>query len=434
MAMYGSFAAPVLGMLTQASAFGTISQNITNLNTGGYKASQTRFSTVLASTFDANSDVGGVRSLRQNFVSTQGRMLSTDNKFDLAISGKGMFVLQTELTGGDTFYSRDGGFHQTATGTQTVTIGGNTFTTEQVYLTDKNGNYLMGIEPDANGDFLTTSQLVPVRVDAYAFSSVNQASTSAEITVNLPVVSGTPQVSTASIYTEGLLDANGDLITGSNLKQLDFNWTKASGLNQWTLTVTAPGGETAPVDYTSTGTSPLTQTFTFDSEGRLAPGTTFSFTVPWADGQTASTIDLDVSSVTSIGDEYLYGNFLKDGRSQGELSEVGFDDKGHVYGLFTNGVVSNLYQLPLAVFPNPDGLNYVQGNRFTESPTSGAAELAFANEQGYATFLPFTHELSNTNLENEFTTMIQVQQAYNMSATVFSTVDDMTKVAAELKA
>ena len=50
MSLYGAFAAPSLGMLTQSSAFGTISQNITNMNTGGYKSANTRFTTVLAST------------------------------------------------------------------------------------------------------------------------------------------------------------------------------------------------------------------------------------------------------------------------------------------------------------------------------------------------------------------------------------------------
>lgn len=67
MAIFGALAAPTLGMLTQASAFGTISQNITNINTGGYKAADTRFSTVLASKYDANSDV----SLRQHLITAR---------------------------------------------------------------------------------------------------------------------------------------------------------------------------------------------------------------------------------------------------------------------------------------------------------------------------------------------------------------------------
>ena len=89
MALYGALAAPALGMLTQSSAFGTISQNITNMNTGGYKAANTRFTTVLASTFDANSDIGGVRAFRKETISLQGRLLSSTNNLDIAINGSG---------------------------------------------------------------------------------------------------------------------------------------------------------------------------------------------------------------------------------------------------------------------------------------------------------------------------------------------------------
>ena len=93
MSMYGALAAPALGMLTQSASFGQISQNITNLNTGGYKAGKTKFSTVLASKFDNNSDVGGVKSYRSNNIASQGNTISSNNFLDLAIRGQGMFVL-----------------------------------------------------------------------------------------------------------------------------------------------------------------------------------------------------------------------------------------------------------------------------------------------------------------------------------------------------
>jgi len=47
---------------------------------------------------------------------------------------------------------------------------------------------------------------------------------------------------------------------------------------------------------------------------------------------------------------------------------------------------------------------------------------------------PNTLELSNVDLATQFTQMIQVQQAYNSSATVFKTADEMLLVARDLKA
>ena len=111
MPMYGAFTAPILGMLAQTSAFGSISQNISNMNTGGYKAHDTKFSTILATTYSNNRDIGGLTANTRNFIEQQGRIISSTNNLDLAISGKGLYILNTESDGsGDTFYTRDGGF------------------------------------------------------------------------------------------------------------------------------------------------------------------------------------------------------------------------------------------------------------------------------------------------------------------------------------
>ena len=54
MALIGSMTSPIQGMLAQASAFGAISDNITNMNTGGFKTTDIRFKTVLANKFFNN--------------------------------------------------------------------------------------------------------------------------------------------------------------------------------------------------------------------------------------------------------------------------------------------------------------------------------------------------------------------------------------------
>jgi len=73
------------------------------------------------------------------------------------------------------------------------------------------------------------------------------------------------------------------------------------------------------------------------------------------------------------------------------------------------------------------------GNVFKESPESGGITLNYAKEQGIAQFSPFSLEMSNVNLADEFSKMIMTQNAYNSSATVFRTVDEMTVTAKDLK-
>jgi flagellar hook protein FlgE len=96
----------------------------------------------------------------------------------------------------------------------------------------------------------------------------------------------------------------------------------------------------------------------------------------------------------------------------------------------------------LATFTNADALDRLTGNVFERSVASGEAVLREVRTENplvtddiweFANFMPEYHELSNIDLQNQFTYMIMSQQAYNSSATVFKSIDEMTKMAASLK-
>ena len=177
MPIFGAFSSPILGMMAQSQAFGSISQNITNMNTGGFKSTQTRFSTILASTYYANKDVGGLIPNNKQNVSVQGNIVSSTNSMDIAINGKGLFVVNTAVDGsGEELYTRDGGFSIKKNGTASKTLtydDGTTasFTYDKGYLVDKNGLYIQAWEPDSSGNFTTSSSLVSVRLDNDAFET-----------------------------------------------------------------------------------------------------------------------------------------------------------------------------------------------------------------------------------------------------------------------
>src|SRR3989338_5770522 len=110
MPVYNAFAPSVLGMKSQAQSLGTISMNIANATTGGYKRTETRFQTVLSESLGQQSDLGGVRPKEVQMIDQQGIVLTTSRDLDLAIVGDGFFVVSTALTGGQTYYTRDGAF------------------------------------------------------------------------------------------------------------------------------------------------------------------------------------------------------------------------------------------------------------------------------------------------------------------------------------
>lgn len=107
------------GMIAQQTSVDTISNNLANVNTVGYKKETVEFRSLLyqklqTETTDNNGDpkpvigqVGsGVRTGAITSRFTQGNLTQTDEPFDLAIEGEGFFAVKTP--NGETAYTRNG--------------------------------------------------------------------------------------------------------------------------------------------------------------------------------------------------------------------------------------------------------------------------------------------------------------------------------------
>lgn len=189
MSILGQFASSVGAMMAQSKKMETISLNIANLNTGGYKRSDTNFSTMLAQTYDNNRDIGGVRGITRSMISQQGNLQSSDSNLDVAINGGGFFMLNSQIDGnGTTLYGRDGTLSQALGPEIQVTINGNTTTSNEGYLVDKNGYFVQGWPVNADQKTFPTDQgsLQSLRIDPETFTSNGEATTLAALQVNLP--------------------------------------------------------------------------------------------------------------------------------------------------------------------------------------------------------------------------------------------------------
>lgn len=109
------------GMNAQQLNVDTISNNISNVNTTGYKKERLEFKSLLYQTMEratldksytgkpVNLQVGlGVRPIATSRVFSQGNLERTDNKTDVAIQGQGFFMIKTGEE--EVSYSRDGNF------------------------------------------------------------------------------------------------------------------------------------------------------------------------------------------------------------------------------------------------------------------------------------------------------------------------------------
>jgi flagellar hook protein FlgE len=136
------------GLQNTAAAIDTVSNNIANANTVGYKSGEYVFADQFIQAVNATdrARVGmGSASLGVRRPMTQGTVLNSSNALDLAINGKGMFrLLQSSGTADQVdpaavYYTRNGQFGLDNEG----------------YLVNENGMYLTGYQPSLDGQSIT---------------------------------------------------------------------------------------------------------------------------------------------------------------------------------------------------------------------------------------------------------------------------------------
>lgn len=181
MSLYGSLFSGVSALSAQSTAMGIISDNISNVNTVGYKGTSAQFSTlVAAAATDSSFTPGGVRPRPFQEIGQQGLIQSTSSPLDIGIIGNGFFAVNTLNDGsGENLYTRAGSFRQDNLGNLVNTSG----LFLQGWPLDS-----AGLLPGAPGNANTTSSASLASLETVNVSSVNgiaAATTSVALGANL---------------------------------------------------------------------------------------------------------------------------------------------------------------------------------------------------------------------------------------------------------
>ncbi len=120
MSLYGALYSSVSGIQAQGTAIGIISDNISNVNTVGYKAGSHYFSTLVTNSGSTVAySPGGVRAQNRQLISQQGLIQNTSSPLDIAVSGNGFFVVQDtpdDVGIPTTMFTRAGSFRKDSVG------------------------------------------------------------------------------------------------------------------------------------------------------------------------------------------------------------------------------------------------------------------------------------------------------------------------------
>lgn len=437
--MMRSMFSGVSGLRAHQTWMDVIGNNISNVNTVGFKASRVTFQEIFSQTLrnavSPSPDGGrgginpqqiglGMAIASVDVMQRRGSVQRTDNMTDLAIDGEGFFALSD---GASRFFTRAGNLR--------MDVGG--------YLTVPNGMKVMGWSGDD----------VAARLQATAqpINLANQFMAAAP--TNRIVFQGNLDSRTAAGESIRHGVTLFDSLGGEH--RADFVFTKVpptgtppDPLNTWDVTIVHEGGGTI-TGITSVAppvvTSPVFR-LSFDSDGGLIvptpPGTTpppitfllndaitgaADITIPVAD------LVFDPDRLTQYAVESSVRAAEVSGYPAGSLTSLSVDNAGRVIGVFSNGQLNELALLAVANFNNPSGLMKIGDNLFENTVNSGFLGLDAAGSAGRGMISPGTLEMSNVDLAKEFTDMIVAQRGFQANSRIITTSDEMLQELVNIK-
>jgi flagellar hook protein FlgE len=130
---------------------------------------------------------------------------------------------------------------------------------------------------------------------------------------------------------------------------------------------------------------------------------------------------------TQFGGGFGVTSIVQNGFATGQLSTVSIDPTGVVSAVYTNGRSTQLGQLALANFPDPQGLKQLGDTSWSETFTSGTHISGTAGSAGFGSVQSGALEASNVDLTTQLVNMITAQRAFQANAQVITTANQLSQ-------
>lgn len=427
-----SFYTSLSGLQGAQTELSTISHNLANVGTNGFKRSRVEFGDVIASTATKSPTqmIGSgsyVKAVRQQFA--QGGLQQSASSLDLAISGEGFFVVKPNPNTTEVAFTRNGAFSVSADRFVVDAQGA----TVQVYPVDGSGTVVStGIDstvslrlPQTNG---TPRQTTEARV------SVN-------LSANSPVPADDPRWTAASPYAFSRFDPDtynfsastvvydsvGNPMTLTNYYVRQNAPTGATTTTDW-LVYSFVGDQQLSADPTQP-TPPVPLTMTFDANGNLqtpAAPTTFATFQPIGAAPQDMTIDFSIATTQRPSASTIIAQ-SQNGEPIGQLEGVTVDANGLVRASFSNGAVEPLGKMVMARFANPQGLRQLGNSYWAASGLSGEPDVGEAGQGGFGSLLAGAIERSNVDITEELVGLIAAQRNFQANAKAIDTASNLAQ-------
>jgi len=384
-----SFDIALSGIQAINEQLNTVSNNIANAATYGFKAGRANFSSVMAGTKANGVEIG---SVTQN-ISQNGSTTTTGRGMDAAIDGRGFFV---SVNGqGQTTYSRVGIF-------STDTKG---------FLIDSNGDQVQGYGPSKTG---ALGAMGPIQVPTGQI----------------------PAVATTGIAYTGNLSADWTPPTNAfnPADNTSYNMVKQSVVydslgSQHTLSqyFVKQNANTVNAYYSLDGAAPAATpaTLTFNTTGELTGTTGNTIAIPASGGAAAGSVAIDYTGTTRFAGEASTTTNRSDGYASGAFVGVSMSADGSLVAKYSNDQSQVVGTVAIATFANEGALSSVSNTAWVANADSGAA-LYNAPGVGLAGKLTTgSLEGSNVDITSELVGLMTSQRNYQANSKVLTTESQM---------
>ncbi|MBB6186270.1 flagellar hook protein FlgE [Rhodanobacter sp. MP7CTX1] len=393
------------GINAAQSDLNVIANNIANAGTVGFKGSTAQFADIFAVTglnLSATAIGSGAELTKVAQQFTQGDIETTSNSLDLAISGDGFFTINN---GSGPQYTRDGAFHQDPNGTVVTADGSNL----QVYPPNGAGGF--------DTSTLTNLQLNTAQSSATATSTITMSA-------NLPA--------SAALPADAPFNPS-DSQSYTNATPLTI-YDSQGGSHQATVYYVKTGNNTWNANLYVDGQSAGSQAVTFNSSGVMATpaGGNLVFTpVQPTNGATfPATMTVNLANTTQFGTAFSAGPTTQNGFQAGTLSNVDIGPDGVVTAYYSNFQSSQIGQVAMANFADPQGLSQLGNTTWAATGASGNAIMGTAGTGTFGSTNIQSGALETSNTSDttaQLVDMIQAQQDYEANSQMLSTSDSLAQ-------
>ena len=465
--MMRSLFSGVSGLQNHQTRMDVIGNNISNINTTGFKRNRVNFQDIIYQQLQGaarpTDDLGGVNPKEVGLgmsvasidtIHVQGALQSTGVGTDLAITGNGFFVLDDR---GTQLFTRAGAFSVDSEGIMVNPANG--MKVQGWMAREVEGYTILDVSRPVEQLEIPIGGKDPARATTMVNFACNLDKRIPELPEN---PTGDQILRSTWSTTIDIYDSFGD----KHILQVEFTRVHDTA-NSWNAAVSVDPQNETPTNATigfgedppAIG-GPTTFIVNFSNNGTLLSAEDGAGNVSGASGQVQMFVAYDVQTATPDEDGVLVrqefvlnlgsvGGFTnsitqyaesssskmveQDGRSMGYLDDFKIDSSGVITGVFSNGSARTLGQVALATFPNQGGLEKTGDNTFRVSNNSGLANIGPSGIAGKGDIIAGTLEMSNVDMADQFVDMIVTQRGFQANSRTIQTADQLLQELLTLK-